>query len=157
LCLSGVWSLISFDLSIYADNSYTTDIWYWKACRSDPMGFADDKISTLSMIKRQNAAKIISKKGFTYYSKRKGDEGKAAYQDIEIPIDFHGDTIPLFKNIVPSESRADIIAKGVKEREDLQKANELNEKIAEKDTKLAKKHASMIEAIVAKLRLENKK
>jgi hypothetical protein len=100
------------DLSIYADNSYTTDIWYWKACRSDPMGFADDKISTLSMIKQQNAAKIISKKGFTYYSKRKGDEGKAAYQDIEIPIDFHGDTIPLFKNIVPSESRADIIAKG---------------------------------------------
>jgi len=100
------------DLSIYADNSYTTDIWYWKACRTDPMGFSDDKISTLSMTKQQNAAKIISKKGFTYYSKREGDEGKSAYQDIEIPIYFRGTSIPLFINVVPTESRADIIAKG---------------------------------------------
>jgi len=108
------WSMEpdQIDLSIYADNPYTVDIWYWKACRTDPMGFADDKICTLSMTKQRSTAKIISKKGFTYYSKRSGDKGSAAYQDVEIPIDFRGDTIPLFKNVVPTESRADILAKG---------------------------------------------
>jgi hypothetical protein len=108
------WSMESkkIDLSIYADNSYTTDVWYWKACRTDPMGFADDKICTLSMTKQPNSAKIISKKGFTYYSNRRGDEGLAAYHNVQIPIKFSGKKIPMFKNRVPTDSRADILAKG---------------------------------------------
>ena len=27
------------DLSVYADKSYTADIWFWKACRTDSTGF----------------------------------------------------------------------------------------------------------------------
>jgi len=108
------WSmeLDKIDLSIYADNPYTVDVWYWKACRTDPVGFADDKICTLSMTKQSRSAKIISKKGFTYYSKRNGDKGSAAYKAVEIPIEYSGDSIPMFKNIIPTESRADIVAKG---------------------------------------------
>jgi hypothetical protein len=108
------WSMETqkIDLSIYADNTYTTDVWYWKSCRTDPMGFADDKICTLSMTKHSNSAKIISKMGYTYYSKRSGDKGSAAYKSIQIPIKYCGDTISLFKNCVPTKSRADIAAKG---------------------------------------------
>jgi hypothetical protein len=100
------------DLSIYADNAYTTDVWYWKACRTDPMGFADDKICSLSMTKHPNSAKIISKQGYTYYSRRNGDNGSAAYKSIEFPIKYRGDNLPMFINTIPTKSRADIAAKG---------------------------------------------
>jgi len=100
------------DLSIHADKPYTSDIWYWKSCRTDPMGYADDKIALLSMTKLPYSSKMISKKGYTFYSKRSGDKGSAAYEDLDIPLDYKGDSIPLFKNITPTDSRADIKAKG---------------------------------------------
>ena len=30
-------------LSLKADNDYMADIWFWKACRTNPVGYADDK------------------------------------------------------------------------------------------------------------------
>ncbi|MBF0451874.1 MAG: hypothetical protein HQK75_14310, partial [Candidatus Magnetomorum sp.] len=100
------------DLSIYADNPYRADIWYWKACRTDPVGYADDKICSLSLDKLPQSSKIISKKGYTFYSKRSGDKGTSAYIDGDIPLLHGADKISMFKNVVPTGSRADVVAKG---------------------------------------------
>ena len=36
------------DLGIRADRPYNADLWFWKANRTDPSGFADDKMQVLS-------------------------------------------------------------------------------------------------------------
>ncbi len=100
------------DLSVYADNPYKSDIWYWKACRTDSAGYADDKYDILSMDKMPDSTKIISRKGNTFYYGRYGDEGKAAYSAEDPPIEYKGDKVPMFKLSPPSGSRADIAAKG---------------------------------------------
>lgn len=101
------------DLSVFADNSYKTDVWYWKACRTDPVGYADDTYNILSMDKLPDSIKIISKKGNTFYYGRYGDDGTPAYLATEPQIEYKGDKISMFKNTTPTGSRADIRAKGV--------------------------------------------
>ncbi len=100
------------NLSVYSDIPYKSDIWYWKALRSDPLGYADDKYDILSRTKVSNSNKVISKKGNTFYYGRYGDKGDAAYTAVEPPLDHNGDKIPMFKNVSPTGSRADVRAKG---------------------------------------------
>ena len=35
------------DLSVHSDHPYMADIWFWKANRTDPAGYADDKYHIL--------------------------------------------------------------------------------------------------------------
>ncbi|KPA17206.1 Cytochrome c-552/DMSO reductase-like, heme-binding domain protein [Candidatus Magnetomorum sp. HK-1] len=100
------------DLSILSDDSYVTDIWFWKANRTDPAGYADDKIAHLDSYKIEKSKKIVSKSGKIMYIKRKGDEGKPSYQSI-IYANYQGDNLQNFKKQIPTKSRADIKAKGV--------------------------------------------
>jgi hypothetical protein len=108
------WNMDSkpVDLSVYAETPYKSDIWYWKACRTDPAGYADDKYDILSMDKLPDSTKIISKKGNTLYYGRYGDEGNAAYSAAEPPLEYKGDKIPMFNVGKPTGSRADVAAKG---------------------------------------------
>ncbi|MBU1852430.1 MAG: hypothetical protein KJ957_00105 [Candidatus Omnitrophica bacterium] len=99
------------DLSVYSDDPYITDVWFWKACRTDPVGFADDKIQALALIKNPKARELTSKSGSTMYLQRLGDEGRAAYKDV-LFIEYKGDIVPNFENQTPTGSRADIRAKG---------------------------------------------
>ena len=100
------------DLSIHADTPYTADVWFWKANRTDPTGYADDKIQHLSPIKLPKSRKLSSKSGNTMFLQRKGDQGKSAYKS-KLYVDYVGDEIPQFEKQNPSKSRADIKAKGV--------------------------------------------
>ncbi|MDD5348213.1 MAG: ethylbenzene dehydrogenase-related protein [Candidatus Omnitrophica bacterium] len=99
------------DLSVYADEPYTTDIWFWKAGRTDPVGFADDKIDILNVSETPKSMKITSKSGKPMSLQRLGDAGEPAYVDT-LPVEYEGETLPNFKNQTPTASRADIKAKG---------------------------------------------
>lgn len=102
----------AIDLSVRSDDNYKTDIWFWKANRTDPAGFADDKYQLLSSNKIPGAQTIVSRTGKTMYLKRKGDMGTAAYKN-QIFIEYEGDIRPQFLSQTPSGSRADVRAKGV--------------------------------------------
>jgi len=100
------------DLSIYSDDSYRADIWYWKACRTDRSGYADDKIHLLSPKQDRNATQVISGSGKTMYLLRSGDEGGSAYR-VNLVSEFQGEIVPRFTIQQPTGSRSDVQAKGV--------------------------------------------
>lgn len=106
----------SVDLSVYSDNPYSADIWFWKACRSDPMGYADDKIQILSFIKPEiNIEKslvLTSKSGATTYLLRQGDKGITAFKTRMI-FEYEGDTVSRFVSREPEGSSKDVRAKGM--------------------------------------------
>ncbi len=100
------------DLSVHADLPYDADVWFWKAHRTDPVGFADDKIQHLSATKMEKSKKIKSKSGKDMFLQRKGDQGKSAYKS-KLQIENIGDKIAQFEYRSPTESRADVKAKGL--------------------------------------------
>lgn len=100
------------DLSLHADQPYSADIWFWKANRTNPTGYADDKIQRLSLTKMPKSMQLISKTGTPMFLRRQGDIGGAAYQS-KLYVDYAGATIPQFEQQSPSGSRADVKAKGV--------------------------------------------
>lgn len=100
------------DLSIFADNPYMADIWFWKACRTDPAGYADDKSHIFSEVEERDSTEITTRSGKTMFLLRKGDAGDSAYR-IDLASDFKGQTLPRFLSQHPSNSRGDVKAKGV--------------------------------------------
>jgi hypothetical protein len=107
------WSLEPFpvDLTLLSDDPYQADVWYWKAHRTDPVGFADDKIQVYSDGELPESARLISRSGRAFYLTRNGDEGQSAYRPLV--YDAHGkDEMLKYENRQPSGSRADIRAKG---------------------------------------------
>ena len=109
------WNMLpqSVDLSVHADNYYKADIWFWKACRTDPVGFADDKIQCLGSEKMVDSTKVTSRSGKDMYLLRKEDTGEAAYKTELPPPEYTAEVIPRFINLTPTGSRADIKAKGI--------------------------------------------
>ncbi len=103
------------DLSIYGDNQYRADIWFWKACRTDPAGHADDKMHLLSFSKVEDSTKLTNKSGRTIYLHRLEDSGKCAYLS-ELPVGYSKEKLPRFTYNTPDGSRSDIKAKGVWEK-----------------------------------------
>ncbi len=108
------WSLAPFpiDLTLHSDESYKADIWYWKAHRTDPVGFADDKIQVYSDSSAPDAAQLISTGGKAFYLTRNGDEGDSAYRPLVYDSPA-GDTVTKYAHRPPTGSRSDIRAKGV--------------------------------------------
>jgi hypothetical protein len=100
------------DLSSFSDDDFTADVWYWKANRTDAVGYADDKYHTLSSRKAKKSRLVVSKKGKERFLLRLADEGTSSYEK-QIPTDYKGDIIPQYKPVTPSGSRADVKAKGV--------------------------------------------
>ena len=99
------------DLSIFSDEAYEADIWFWKAERTDPQGFADDKIQRLFNYQTKNSFEVLSKSGNKMYIQRQGDSGRSSYKS-KILVDYEGDVIQRFESRQPESSRADIKAKG---------------------------------------------
>ncbi|UCF31102.1 MAG: hypothetical protein JSV26_01365 [bacterium] len=99
------------DLSNFSDDDYTADVWYWKANRTDPAGFADDKMHILSSEAAKKSNSLVSAKGRQRYLLRLGDKGAAA-QKKRILTDYQGDVQDQFTSQTPDGSRGDIRAKG---------------------------------------------
>jgi hypothetical protein len=102
----------SVDLSIYADKAYQADIWYWKACRTDTAGYADDKIHIYSRRENRDATEIISRSGEIMYLLRSSDAGESAFK-IDLISEYQGDIIPRYIIQQPTGSSSDVRAKGV--------------------------------------------
>jgi len=100
------------DLSVFSDETYEADIWYWKACRTDPQGFADDKIQRLFNYPAKNTFEVTSKSDKKMYIQRQGDPGRSSYKT-QILIDYEGDMVQRYILRQPEFSRADVKAKGV--------------------------------------------
>ena len=100
------------DLSIFADNPHHADIWFWKACRTDATGYADDKIHLLSQTEERDATKISSRSGKTMYLIRRGDDGTSAFK-IDLITDYQGEILPRYIHQQPAGNRSDVRAKGV--------------------------------------------
>jgi hypothetical protein len=108
------WLLTGDSLYLAADKvvPHTSDIWFWKAARTNPSGYVDDKIDSVSTENGKDAAPIKSDKYGTLYLYRPGDKGKCAYTE-ETVFEYHGDCISSFTPAVPDGSRADIRGIGV--------------------------------------------
>lgn len=100
------------DLSDFSDDTFLADLWYWKANRTDPMGYADDKYDSLTANETRKSRPILSRSGKRRYLLRLDDEGVPAYQTV-IELDNRGDQLPQYVLGTPTGSRADVRAKGV--------------------------------------------
>lgn len=100
------------DLSLKSDDNYMSDDWFWKAYRTNPAGYADDKYQRLSANEIPKSAKLVSKTGKTMYLIRDVDKGTPCYKDT-LYTEYQGDKMPGFTYVTPTGSCADIKAKGV--------------------------------------------
>jgi len=99
------------DISINSDTPYKADVWYWKAFRTDPLGYADDKYHVYSKNNSKKAKKRFSKTGNQFFLERRGDEGVSTYKSI-VYTKKGAQLLPSYSHRQPSASRADIKAKG---------------------------------------------
>lgn len=108
------WSMAGtkVNLSNFSDQDYRADVWYWKANRTDPAGYADDKLHILSSEEAKKSNAIVSTSGKQRYLLRLGDQGEPA-QKIRLLTDYQGDVQDQFLSRTPSGSRADVRARGL--------------------------------------------
>ncbi len=99
------------DLSNFSEDTYTADLWYWKAHRTDPAGYSDDKSQVLAAETGKKAKELVSKRGKKRFLVRLGDEGTSA-QKKKVLTDYQGEIQPQYISRQPSGSRADVKAKG---------------------------------------------
>ena len=108
------WSTSGNDANLSLFNNphpHTADIWFWKACRTNPVGYADDKHQILGLENAEEAREIPTGGDDPLYLQRNGDAGRSAYTD-RLQYEYAGDCVPMFENRAPEGSRADVRAKG---------------------------------------------
>ena len=108
------WNMMDkeVDLSSFSDDSYRADVWYWKANRTNPAGFADDKTQALADSPSKKSKEKVSATGKKRYLSRLSDAGEPPYKTYK-PTAYEGDLIDAFPPGTPQGSRADVHAKGV--------------------------------------------
>jgi hypothetical protein len=108
------WSMSGndVDLRLREPMPHKADIWFWKAHRSNPSGYADDKGQGISTKPTPMARKLQSSKYGTLYFDRWGDTGKPPW-DHNMFFEHKGDKLDQFAPREPSGSRGDVRAKGV--------------------------------------------
>jgi len=107
------WAMNPFytDISLSSNSSYQADIWFWKAFRTDPMGYADDKIHIYSKIPKSKATRLHSKNNSLFFLQRKGDQGNSSYTT-NVLMEKKKQQESRYIHRQPSGSRADVKAKG---------------------------------------------
>jgi len=108
------WSMSgnNADLKLRNPEPHRGDIWFWKARRTNPSGYADDKWQSVSSTPGPTSRKIPSAAGGALYFRREGDTGKPAW-DEKFFFEYQGPKLPKYTAVQPEGSRADIRAKGV--------------------------------------------
>lgn len=107
------WSMepLPIDLSLKSEEPYRADIWYWKAFRTDPAGYADDKHHIYGYQEMKTAQQITLPSGKRMYLARPSDSGTSTYKSRALE-EFEGDRVPRYQHRQPNGSRADVRAKG---------------------------------------------
>lgn len=94
------------------DHEYTADVWHWKAGRSNPQGFADDKRHLISK-SPIDGAKIYALGGHAIvYIARPMDAGTPSYRERQKPDVYEAEVVDSFVSQEASGSVADVRAKG---------------------------------------------
>jgi hypothetical protein len=108
------WSMSGNDVDLRLRNPepHRADIWFWKAHRTNPAGYADDKMQAVSAKGGPAARKIHSNRHGDLYFERWGDAGKPPWEE-KVLYDFKGEKVDQFAPRQPSGSRGDVRAKGV--------------------------------------------
>jgi hypothetical protein len=107
------WSMTGGNMSYKPSllEPHTADVWFWKACRSDPSGYLDDKYNIVSAEPVSDSLELQSDKHGKLYMQRKGDEGRSSCDD-EMFFENYGPALKKFYPREPQGSRADIKGKG---------------------------------------------
>jgi len=107
------WNMMDHDvnLSNFSDDDYRADVWYWKANRTNPAGYADDKNQKLSDSQSEKSTEIESLTGKKRFLSRHSDKGKPAYTEFK-PTTYTEALVDRYPKSMPEGSRADVIAKG---------------------------------------------
>jgi hypothetical protein len=108
------WSMSgnSVDLRLRDAEPHRGDIWFWKAVRTNPSGYADDKWQSVSATPGPDSRKISSPSPGQLHFLRQGDTGKPAW-DEKFFFEYQGATLTKYAASQPDGSRADVRAKGV--------------------------------------------
>lgn len=90
------------------------DLWHWKAFRTNPQGYAMDKTHRYSKTKPEGkAASYPSRDGSTIWIARPQDAGDTVEVSVPAPTAHQGDRVAAYKPGTPTQSAADVQAKGV--------------------------------------------
>jgi hypothetical protein len=108
------WSMSGNNVSLRLrePEPHNADIWFWKAHRTNPSGYADDKGQGVFVKPTPMARKITSARHGTLYFERWGDKGKPPWEQ-RLFFEYKGDKLDQFSPRQPSGSRGDVRAKGV--------------------------------------------
>ena len=97
--------------------SFSTDVWHWKAGRSNLGGWVDDKRHIISTTPIDNAQVYQMGTYNTVYIARPMDSGTASYVVVEPPASRTTDVVASFSPQAPSGSLTDVPGKGVHDGE----------------------------------------
>ena len=89
----------------------SSDLWTWRAGRTDPSGYAEDATLTMSLQRLPRANSYQTRNGRTVWVKEEPDSGSPPYQT-QIVGSYTGERIPRYISRTPSGSMADVSAKG---------------------------------------------
>jgi hypothetical protein len=89
----------------------STDLWTWRAGRTDAAGHAEDATMTLSLQRLPRANSYQARNGRTVWVKEEPDSGSLPYQ-AQVAGAYAGDRIPRYIPRTPSGSMADVAARG---------------------------------------------
>ncbi|MBN2843473.1 MAG: hypothetical protein JXM68_10305 [Sedimentisphaerales bacterium] len=107
------WSMaggnMSFDPALL--EPHAADIWFWKACRSNPAGYLDDKSQIVSIENVEGGLELSSEKQGRLFLLRKADEGRSCVSE-EMFFENYGPAVKKFYSREPQGSRADIKGRG---------------------------------------------
>ena len=91
------------------------DVWHWMAFRTNPQGYAMDRmhlLMTADPAGRSRAARYQTPDGRDTWISRPEDEGDSVSVERQAPLTFAGDRVPRFEAGRPAGSAADVRAKG---------------------------------------------
>ncbi|MBN1844048.1 MAG: hypothetical protein JW810_00065 [Sedimentisphaerales bacterium] len=108
------WLMQGESMSLQPDRCepHTADIWFWKACRTNPAGYLDDKRHEVSLTELPDSLAIPSARYGRLYLGRPADAGRSAYEE-RMPYAYAGDCVRKFYPRPPEGSRADVRAQGI--------------------------------------------
>jgi ABC-type amino acid transport substrate-binding protein len=108
------WSMAGPEVSLALRTAepHRADVWFWKALRTNPMGYADDTLDLLLPEPHPEALLVTSSVHGRLYLRHLEDTGQSAYEE-KFVSEYQGDVLPRFFPRPPHGSRADVRAKGV--------------------------------------------
>ena len=87
------------------------DLWFWRAARTNPVGFAEDATMMVSLERIPKANSYEAKNKRTVWIKEIRDKGKGPYSS-NVAGTYDGDKVVRYIPREPTESAADVRAKG---------------------------------------------